>query len=106
MGANVNAAMEKPKYWDCNSGQDKSYKTTDKTSSKVKSTRKTTSQTTTKTVKDIKERREWKEGRDVVLPSSLNRLKQKEGYLLRNKGKWEDGDDLLVVVSFLFSLFF
>jgi hypothetical protein len=58
-------------------------------------TKETPSQTATKAIKHMKERREGEEGRDVVLPSSLSRLKQEEGYLLCNKGKREEGGDLL-----------
>jgi hypothetical protein len=50
---NVNGAMEKPKHWSCR--RDKSYKTTDKSSSKVRRTTETSSQIVTKAIKDIKE---------------------------------------------------
>jgi hypothetical protein len=61
----------------------------------VRTTRETSSQTATKAIKYVKDRREREEGRDVVLPSSLSRLKQEEGYLLCNKGKRQEGGDLL-----------
>jgi len=72
MAVNKNGAAEKPKHWSCNFGWDKSYKTTDKTSSKVRRTRETSIQKATKATKNIKEKREERreEMRSFPPPSS------------------------------------
>jgi hypothetical protein len=60
--------VERLKLCSCKSGWDKSYKTTDKSSTKVRSTTETSSEKPTKGIKYIKERR--KERREETLPSS------------------------------------
>jgi hypothetical protein len=75
IAANVNGAVDgmamKPKEWSCKSRRDKSYKTIDKTSSKVRWTGETSSKITTKAVKKRKGKKRGEHGRDVVIPSSL-----------------------------------